>query len=789
MKRFESPHLALTAITSALALHVLLVLFTGGYSFKAYGITIAGHDITLPIILLLGLVILRLSVGHRSLCSAGFVSHDAAILFSAFLIIYLANGRTIWSGDTLPARYLPLSILRDGNFDLDEFPFLFDRDKFPYPRYLRLVNGHYVSDYPVGAALLAIPFYLPSALGHVDPQSSLVEDLEKLSAAVIVALSAVVLYLALRRLTSRSGSLLVTALYALGTSSLSESSQALWQHGASQLALTAALYCLVRGRTEGGWVAFAGFPLAFAVISRPTDVLLALPLGIYVLVHHRRHVWGFLLGALAPGFFQLWYNAVYFGDPFRVQFFFTLSTAVRGLPLGAEAWSTPFWKGLAGILLSPGRGLFIYSPVFLLSVLGIGLAWRRNGDLLLRYASPGVFLTIVVYSKWGNWWGGASYGPRLLADLSPVLALCLYPVSAMLRSRRALKAALIILAAWSVGAHSIGAFVDDRSWNGSAEGDYFLGRLWSWTDNQLVNPPREAFTRAVIATLRLPTSRTAPALLSAFYRTDSAPTLTTSDCKAIEISVNATNDGRAVWLAQSKRDEGVVRLGWRWYKGDQSLSTGEGRVPLSFSVLPGQSYEFRASIVAPPAPSTYLLEVGLVSERVTWFSERGSPPIRIAVTVDAAPTLPEQADAFLSLLEQLRVLADDSPSFALSVDRPRYGARDLLRLSFAGSVGERSGRVDAYLLLRGPGGTLWFYDGRRLVRGGDCRWTPLARAVYLQRGRTSFAPLLNLPLAGMPPGAYTWHLLLTEVERYRIIASAQTNFEVIPPVEPAKTSP
>ncbi len=296
MKRSEFLHVFLTAITSALALHVLLVLFTGGYTFKAYGITIAGHDITLPIILLLGLVILRLSVGHRSLSSAGFFSHDAAILFSAFLIIYLANGRTIWSGDTLPARYLPLSILREGNFDLDEFPFLFDRDKFPYPRYLRLVNGHYVSDYPVGAALLAIPFYLPSALGHVDPQSSLVEDLEKLSAAVIVALSAVVLYFALRRLTSRSGSLLVTALYALGTSSLSESSQALWQHGASQLALTAALYCLVRGRTEAGWVAFAGFPLAFAVISRPTDVLLALPLGIYVLVHHRRHVWDSCLG-------------------------------------------------------------------------------------------------------------------------------------------------------------------------------------------------------------------------------------------------------------------------------------------------------------------------------------------------------------------------------------------------------------------------------------------------------------------------------------------------------------
>jgi len=48
------------------------------------------------------------------------------LLFVGVVLVYVANGRTLGSGDTLPARYLPFSMLREGNADLDEFPFLYD---------------------------------------------------------------------------------------------------------------------------------------------------------------------------------------------------------------------------------------------------------------------------------------------------------------------------------------------------------------------------------------------------------------------------------------------------------------------------------------------------------------------------------------------------------------------------------------------------------------------------------------------------------------------------------------
>jgi hypothetical protein len=759
----------------ALAVHVFLILSTGGYAVGIGGVAIGGHAITRPIMLLLALVVACLVVCHRGALSDVFRSHASLIVFSAILVVYLANGKTIGSGDTVPAKFLPLTILREGNFDLDEFPFLFDREKFPFPYFLRSIGGHYVSDYPVAPALLALPVYLPSSLGHVDAQSPLIDELEKLSAAIIVALSAVVLHGTLRRLTSPAYAVFITAVYAFGTSSLSESCQALWQHGPSQLALAVTLYCLMRARERARWAALAGFPLAFAIISRPTDVLLAVPLGLYVLVYHRRQLAGFLLAGLPPALFQLGYNAAYFGDPLRIQFFSTLSAALGGLPRGAASasWSTPLGVGLAGILISPARGLLVYSPMFLLSAVGAVLAWKKGGDRLIGYASTGIVPALLLYSKWDSWWGGTSYGPRLLADLSPILALCLIPLGPLIPRMRALRVAVAVLAGWSVGAHAIGAFVDDRTWNADVNVDSFPERLWSWTDNQLVNPPREALVRALAAASTIPTSKTVPGLLGASYRVHSPANLTLDACKSVPLVFEAINDGHAVWLGQGQGDGGQVSVAWQWRQGDQLLPSQRGRSPLRLSVLPGQSYPVWESTVAPAEAGHYLLEVGLVGEDRAWLST----PVRIHVDVAPAPPVP--APGSVDLVSNASPAPGGGfPRFELSVDRRRYESGDTLRLSFAESVGPNAWLVDAYLLLRGPGGSLQFYDGRKLTGPGRCGWQPLIRATRLVKGRRSAGPLLTLPLAGMPEGAYSWRLLVTDVDRYRMIGETRADFEV-----------
>jgi hypothetical protein len=472
---------------SVVAVHLVLVLSQGGYSFTVVGLTVSSRRLTSGAMLLVALIAGAVMLSKGQLSRDILLSHSGTLLFVALFVLYLANGKTLWSGDTLPLRYLPISLLREGNFDLDEFPFLYlpggsrafglvTKGGLEMPYYVERAGDHYVSLYPVAVAVLVTPLYLPSVLGGLHPDDAIFETLEKVSAAAIVAVSAVILYFTLRRVTSATMAFAITLIYGLGTSSLSVSSQALWQHGPSQLALSAALYGTVRCMAQGTWLGFTGFWLAFAVICRPTDILVAVPLAAYVISHQPRHAYLLGLGGVAPIVFQLSYNYAYFGDPLH-----------SSLGMGAAFWSTPIWQGLSGILLSPGRGLFVYSPIYLFSVWALALSWRRQGDAILRSLSVGVVVAILLYSKWVMWWGGYSYGPRLLADLAPVLGFSLYPAREWIARSRVAKTLFLFAALCSMYAHVVGAFVDDGTWNSRMDIDRFPERVWMWTDNPLTN--------------------------------------------------------------------------------------------------------------------------------------------------------------------------------------------------------------------------------------------------------------------------------------------------------------
>jgi hypothetical protein len=190
---------------------------------------------------------------------------EATLVFASAMVCYTANGETITTGDALPARHLPFAILRHGTFYLDDFPFLYEgKDAY----WARKVGEHYVSFYPVGAAVLALPFYVPAVFSagttHAEARSA---ELEKLAASGTVALSVAFLYAALTRLASRRWAFTLAVAYGLGTSSLSVSSQALWQHGPAQLCLALGIFFFVLGRERPLFTMLAGLPLAFAIVS------------------------------------------------------------------------------------------------------------------------------------------------------------------------------------------------------------------------------------------------------------------------------------------------------------------------------------------------------------------------------------------------------------------------------------------------------------------------------------------------------------------------------------------
>lgn len=77
-----------------------------------------------------------------------------------------------------------------------------------------------------------------------------------------------------------------------------------------------------------------------------------------------------------------------------------------------------------------------------------------------------------------------------------------------------------------------------------------------------------------------------------------------------------------------------IAAGNRWLKPDGSLVTDmDGRYGISKDLKPGEETEIPLTVTAPKEPGDYLLEVDLVQEQVSWFSDKGSPTARAKVTV------------------------------------------------------------------------------------------------------------------------------------------------------------
>ena len=589
-------------------------------------------------VLVLVLLIAALAIGwHRTRSAEARFSmqwRTPSVLFLGVAFVYLLNGRALTAGDTIPASYLPLSLVRELDFDFDEFPFLYEGE---VPWFLQRIDGRIVSAYPPWAGVLALPIFLIPILAGLPPESAWVRDLEKLSATLMTALSVVLLLFTLRRLTDERTARYIAVAYAFGTSSFSISSQALWQHGPSQLFLTLTIYCLVRGIDTPRFAALAGLPLGMTIICRPSNVLMAIPIAAYVLFERRAQFAGFGLASLPPLAAFMVYNMRYHGSPVSTGFAAGTLDPSRLWGVGSNLFQTPLLEGLAGVLVSPGRGLFVYSPILLLSVVGVLMLRSEPRQVLLKYLGWAALMNVLLAAKWGIWWGGGSYGPRLLADIAPILSLCLYLPLERARSRAFLESGIAGLFVISVGLHALGVF-GSGDWNRHPNINRHPERLWSWRDS----PPiyyAESLLMNTSAQLRwrplsLPTSRDATGGLAASYELlniDPEPPLHAGQFALYRIRLS--NTGHTVWLHRTREEKGDVIVEWRWLHAGQEVPSSRGEWILRYDVLPGQPYDLTLEIAAPPKPGEHLLQIGLAIANVTSFRELGTAPMLITVDV------------------------------------------------------------------------------------------------------------------------------------------------------------
>jgi 4-amino-4-deoxy-L-arabinose transferase-like glycosyltransferase len=99
--------------------------------------------------------------------------------------------------------------------------------------------------------------------------------------------------------------------------------------------------------------------------------------------------------------------------------------------------------------------------------------------------------------------------------------------------------------------------------------------------------------------------------------------------------VRIKNASPTVWLAR-ERGGGThqVSVGNHWLDGDgKTLINDDGRSALLRDLRPEETVELPLTVNAPAAPGSYLLEIDMVQEGVSWFGLVGSSTVRLPVEV------------------------------------------------------------------------------------------------------------------------------------------------------------
>lgn len=409
----------------------------------------------------------------------------ALLLALACLVVYNANGRVIATGDTAPARFVPLTLLHKGSVYLQSVEAAASEGQAKPYWTVHMHHGRLASVYPLVTPILVAPLYVPAVLyldrhgwDDVDAVERVGAWMEKAAASCLAAASAALMLLLLRRQLPLGRALLLTAAFAFGTETWAVSSQALWQHGTAEMLLLAALLAATAEPTAGRLLV-AGLACGLLIENRPPDALLAAPFALWALRWARpaRRAWIFYAAAALPPLLAV---------PYDLFTFHQLGggyTWLLGKTHAEVFFRHAFLYGMAGQLASPGKGLLAYSPFLLWLALW---PWRRRAEdaappavslpaaprsapsapsaaapppvppLLAATLAAAVVLLVAVYAK-VDWRAGYSYGPRYLTDAVPVLVWLLAPVVAGLR--RAGLAAFAAAALFAVYVQAVGAFL------------------------------------------------------------------------------------------------------------------------------------------------------------------------------------------------------------------------------------------------------------------------------------------------------------------------------------------
>lgn len=247
-------------------------------------------------------------------------------------------------------------------------------------------------------------------------------------------------------------------------------------------------YCLYRwqqARQQWLWLLGASAGLMAGILTKDAALLalpvLALQLGLGFGKMQRGQVIRLLLGSivvLGLASIAVWAYTQWGGAASsRYNLVPRLQSIIENLPAAMP--------GVIGSLFSPGKSLFLHSPLL---ILAFGAPFLAPRGQRLFYSLPllltAIFVVLYAAGRGAVWFGGTNWGPRYLVPLTPFLALCLLPILA--RPNRWLQAIIALLAAAGllvqIGAVAIkvSTYHDFLNQTTGIVGISWNGAVWDW---------------------------------------------------------------------------------------------------------------------------------------------------------------------------------------------------------------------------------------------------------------------------------------------------------------------
>lgn len=343
-------------------------------------------------------------------------------------------------------------------------------------------NGKYFSLFAPGISFLGIPFYiLGKAVGF--PQL-----FTFLSTSLLALINTfLIIRLAAKFNVGFYRSIVAGFIFLFATNAFSYALTFTQHHASVSLMLLALLNALSKRTLRNNIL--LGSIFAAGVLIDIANIFLLSPIMIYVLVKHlevdklkkrfnvalKLNIIGLLIGFVPLIVLFGWYNYNLTGSPTTLgqnigRSDYPAKQITQNVDDGQTSNklsfpSLPFnprkqLTGFSILIASSERGIFFYSPILLIGVLGFFIGYNSRDEKVKKLTILSltvVAMNAVLYSMFHDPWGGWAFGPRYLIPSAAILAVA--TGLAIEKFKRNLLFILFfsILLAYSIGVNLLGA--------------------------------------------------------------------------------------------------------------------------------------------------------------------------------------------------------------------------------------------------------------------------------------------------------------------------------------------